>query len=59
MNHLNSHLQTVANQKDSLVGRLQQPYVGDFIKMDVHSKQYVLFYFILFYFFFFVEKIAC
>lgn len=40
INQLNSHLQSVANQKDKLIGRLQQPYVGDFIKLDVHYKEY-------------------
>ena len=42
INELNSHLQMVINQKDKLISRLQQPYVGDFIKMDVNYKKWVM-----------------
>jgi len=37
---MNNHLQKVTQNKDNLITRLQQPFVGDFIKLDAHYHTY-------------------
>jgi len=37
---LNNHLQHIISSKDQLISRLQQPFVGDFLKLDAAYHRY-------------------
>ncbi|XP_046372593.2 HAUS augmin-like complex subunit 2 isoform X1 [Haliotis rufescens] len=37
---LNAHIESIMEKKDQLTGRLQQPFVGDYIKMDAAFHKY-------------------
>ena len=41
MNELSSHLQKVVSHKDQVIGLLQKPHVGDFIRIEAAYKRQV------------------
>ncbi|CAH1794335.1 unnamed protein product [Owenia fusiformis] len=41
VNTLSGHIQDVIKDKDTLIGRLQQPYVGDYMKIEAIYHRYV------------------
>lgn len=45
---LNSHMQSIIDSKAQLLTRLQQPYVGEFIKLEAQYHRYVIIRLILF-----------
>ena len=41
LNELNSHLQSVVQHKDRLINTLQQPFVGDYLKLEATYHRHV------------------
>ena len=39
LDELNSHFQAIEEHKEKLAARLQQPYVGEFLRIDAAYKK--------------------
>ena len=42
INELSSHIQKIVSHKDHVIGVLQKPHVGDFIRIEASYKRWVV-----------------